>query len=73
MIEDFPVFGYPMNPTWICFRSECSEENCLRSWIKDPLPKELLMEAWNASVGYSLDRCRTQDAWYNQLATDNRP
>lgn len=23
MIEDFPVFGYPMKPTEICFRFEC--------------------------------------------------
>lgn len=51
MTEDFPVLGYPMNPTEICFRSECKEENCLSSWINEPFPKELLIEAWKAKVG----------------------
>ena len=30
--------------------------------MSEPLPKELVMEAWKASVGYSLERVRTQDA-----------
>lgn len=27
IIEDFPVLGYPIRPTEICFRSECKAEN----------------------------------------------
>lgn len=30
--------------------------------MSEPLPNELLIEAWNASVGASLDRCLTQRA-----------
>jgi len=51
MIEDFPVLGYPINPTEICLRSEWREENCRRSDIRDPLPNEFVIEAWKASVG----------------------
>lgn len=51
-----------MKPTEICRLSECSAENCRRREIKDPLPKELLMEAWKASVGYSFESNRTHEA-----------
>ena len=51
-----------MKPTDICLRSECREENCLRSWISEPLPNELVIEAWKARVGKSFDRERTQAA-----------
>ena len=40
-----------MKPTEICLRSEWREENCRRSWMREPLPKEFVMEAWNARVG----------------------
>ena len=63
MMDDFPVLGYPMNPTEICFLFECNEENCRRSVIKEPFPNELVREAWNASVGYSLDSCLTHFAY----------
>lgn len=62
MMEDLPVFGYPMKPTEICLRSEWSDENCRRSWIREPLPKEFVIEAWKARVGYSFERWRTHDA-----------
>lgn len=62
MIEDLPVLGYPINPTEICFLSVCSCENCLRSCIREPFPKELVIDAWNAKVGRSLERCLTQAA-----------
>lgn len=62
IMDDFPVFGPPTRPTEICFLSECKLENCLRSWMREPLPNELVMLAWNARVGYSLERCRTQAA-----------
>ncbi len=45
MILDFPVFGYPMNPTEICFLEECSVENCRSKVIKEPLPNEFVIEA----------------------------
>jgi len=59
-MEDLPVLGYPMKPTEICLRDECRAENWRRSEIRDPFPNELLIEAWNARVGYSLPRRRTQ-------------
>lgn len=59
MMDDFPVLGYPMNPTEICFRLECNEENCRNNVIKDPFPNEFVNDAWNASVGYSADNCFT--------------
>jgi len=62
MILDLPTLGYPMNPTEICFLSEWRTENCLKSWIRDPFPKELLMEAWNAMVGADNERCLTHRA-----------
>lgn len=49
--DDFPVFGYPMKPTEICFRLECNAENWRSSEINEPFPKELVMEAWKARVG----------------------
>lgn len=52
-----------MRPTDICFRSECSALNCRKSWIKEPLPKEFVIEAWNASVGYSFESVRTHEAY----------
>ena len=45
MILLFPTFGYPIRPTEICFLSEWRTENCRKSWIKDPFPNELLMDA----------------------------
>jgi hypothetical protein len=44
-MEDFPVLGYPINPTEICFRFECNEENCRRRVMRDPLPNEFVREA----------------------------
>lgn len=61
-IEDLPTFGYPMRPTEICLRSECKALNCRSREISDPLPKLLLIDAWKASVGNSLDRCLTHAA-----------
>jgi len=62
MIDDFPVLGYPIKPTEICFRLECNEENCRSKVIKEPLPKEFVSDAWKASVGYSVDNCFTHFA-----------
>ncbi len=45
MMEDLPVLGYPIKPTEICFRSEWSEENWRSSWMREPLPNELVIEA----------------------------
>ena len=53
MMELLPTFGYPINPTEICFLSTCSLPNWRRMLISGPLPKELVMEAWKARVGYS--------------------
>jgi hypothetical protein len=53
----FPTLGYPINPTDICFLSECNWENCRKSWIKVPLPKLWFGEAWKAIVGYLGVRC----------------
>ena len=63
MMEDFPVLGYPINPTEICFLFECKEENCRSKVIKDPLPNEFVKDAWNANVGYSVDNCFTHFAY----------
>jgi hypothetical protein len=63
MMEDLPVLGYPIKPTEICLRSEWREENWRRRAISDPLPKELLMDAWKANVGNSAERLRTQAAY----------
>lgn len=63
MMDDLPVLGYPMKPTDICLWLEWREENWRRSWISDPLPNEFVMDAWNASVGYSFDSERTQAAY----------
>lgn len=53
-----------MKPTDICLRSECREENWRRSWIREPLPKEFVIEAWKARVGKSFERERTQAACF---------
>mmetsp|Transcript_17688 Transcript_17688/g.42917 ORF Transcript_17688/g.42917 Transcript_17688/m.42917 type:complete len:306 (-) Transcript_17688:199-1116(-) len=58
----FPTLGYPKKPTLRCFLSPCSTLNCLRSWISAPLPKGFVIDAWNASVGYSADRILIQRA-----------
>jgi hypothetical protein len=52
-----------MRPTEICFLSECKTENCRRSWIRDPLPNELLIDAWKAIVGAERERCLTHRAY----------
>ena len=44
-MEDFPVLGYPINPTEICFLFECSVENCRSNVINDPLPNEFVNDA----------------------------
>ena len=62
MMEDLPVLGYPMKPTEICLRLECRLENCRRSEMKVPLPKELVRLAWKARVGYSWERSLTHFA-----------
>lgn len=31
--------------------------------MREPLPNELVIEAWKAKVGYSLDNKRTQEAY----------
>ena len=67
MIDDFPVLGYPMKPTEICFRLECKEENWRSKVIREPLPKEFVSDAWNASVGYSVDNCFTHFACQSAL------
>jgi hypothetical protein len=36
--------------------------------MSDPLPKELVMDAWKAKVGYSLDRARTHAAWNDSIS-----
>jgi len=51
MMDDLPVLGYPMKPTEICLRFECRVENWRRRVMSEPLPKELVREAWKASVG----------------------
>lgn len=33
--------------------------------IIEPFPKEFVIEAWKASVGYSLERWRTHEAYMN--------
>ncbi len=56
MTELLPVFGYPINPTLICFRSLCSLPNCRKSWMRAPLPNGFVRLAWNAKVGCSWDK-----------------
>lgn len=48
---DLPTFGYPTNPTEICFLSAWSCPNWRRSWMSAPLPNAWRGLAWNASVG----------------------
>ncbi len=38
--------------------------------MREPLPKELLIEAWKAIVGAERERCLTHRAWVCQQ--DNR-
>jgi hypothetical protein len=45
IMDDFPVFGYPIRPTEICLRAECSVENCRNNVIKEPFPKEFVIDA----------------------------
>jgi hypothetical protein len=45
IIEDLPTFGYPINPTLICFLSLCTLSNCLKRLINEPLPKGLFRDA----------------------------
>ena len=55
---------YPIMPMEISFLSLAWRvENCRRRLIKDPFPKDLLMEAWNARQGCSFDSNRTQAAY----------
>lgn len=63
MMDDLPVFGYPINPTEICLREECRVLNCRNKEINVPLPKEFVREAWKASVGCCVERWRTHCAW----------
>ena len=46
-----------MKPTEICFLSECSFANWRSRLISAPLPNGLVIDAWNATVGASFDRC----------------
>lgn len=66
---DFPVLGYPMKPTEICFREEWREENWRRREMSEPLPKEFVIDAWKARVGYSRERILTHFA-YRRLSVD---
>ena len=59
IIEDFPVLGYPMKPTEICFLELCRDENCRNNEINVPFPKLFVRLAWKARVGYSCDRIFT--------------
>lgn len=45
IMEDLPVLGYPMNPTEICFRFECSDENCRKRVMREPFPNEFVRDA----------------------------
>ena len=64
IMEDFPVLGYPMKPTETCFLSEWRIANWRNNAIKEPLPKEFVIDAWNAKVGCSFDKCRTHVAYF---------
>lgn len=54
-----PTFGYPMNPTEICFLSLCSSASCRSRSNSAALPKQCWKDAWYASVGYSSDSSAT--------------
>mmetsp|Transcript_258 Transcript_258/g.584 ORF Transcript_258/g.584 Transcript_258/m.584 type:complete len:231 (-) Transcript_258:554-1246(-) len=60
MTELFPTLGYPTNPTLMFCLSMRSRENCRSRLSSAPLPKGLVTEAWNASVGYSRLRVCSQ-------------
>lgn len=59
MMELLPTLGYPMRPTLMFFLSLWRTLNCLRSEMRAPLPKLLVMDEWKAIVGRSLDRMAT--------------
>lgn len=52
-----------MKPTEICLRAEWRAENWRSNEMREPLPKEFVMEAWKARVGYSRERSLTQRAY----------
>ena len=60
MTDDLPTFGYPTKPTDIYCLSVLILASCRKSPRRDPLPNGLLMEAWKAMVGYSLDNTLSQ-------------
>lgn len=60
--EDFPTFGYPINPTLIVFLSLWKLSYYLRRLIKLPFPNEFVVLEWKARVGYSLERYLTHFA-----------
>lgn len=51
-----PTLGYPKNPTQMYCLSDRSLASYLSSEISAPLPNGLVMDAWNANVGYVLDK-----------------
>jgi hypothetical protein len=51
-----------MQPTLICLRFECNEENCRKREMREPRPKGFLMLDLNAQVGAVF--CKT----FNQAA-----
>lgn len=59
----------------ICFKWShlLTFPNCLRSWMREPLPKELVKLAWKARVGYSCDKTATHRFWfkYKQSTTQS--
>ena len=46
IIDDFPTFGYPINPTLMCFLSLWTLSNYLKRFISEPFPKGLFKDAW---------------------------
>ena len=65
-----------MKPTEMYFLSERKRASWRSRLSRLPLPKGLVMEAWNASVGYSADRCFsqrlvTQAGTYGKMAAPN--
>lgn len=62
IMDDLPELGYPMKPAEICLRSAWRMANWRRRAMSEPLPKEFVMLAWKARVGYSSDNNFTQVA-----------
>ena len=60
MTDDFPTLGYPTNPTDMYFLSERRRDSWRKRLSKLPLPKGLVMLAWNARVGKSWLRYPSQ-------------